>query len=389
MTRAYDDLELGYIREVFAARRLGWLKGGMVSRFEEAFSDFVGSRFAIARGSGTAALAQALSLSGVGPGSDVICDPLLHFGGLAALYCSATPRFADVRCDTFNIDPASVRANVTSRTRALVVTNLWGLCAELDELRQICDQHGIVMVEDCAHAIDSYWQGKHAGTYGDWGVFSFQHHKQLSTGEGGMIVTNSADLAEMVKKQEALECEVPNSLTFNFRMTEPTAAIGLGQLQKVGSYVAEYTRSLTILEGAIAACGWLRAREVPAKAQLSGHTWACVWEGDRLGLDYQRFQRTCQRLHLPVWFGVNGCDGPVYSHDLFEEAIARQRADYSRACPTGAGNGDTVPAVAPVAENLIPRLVTIDVIEMPERLVVRTAAKLREAIRLMENRPRP
>ncbi|MHB9091858.1 MAG: DegT/DnrJ/EryC1/StrS family aminotransferase [Chloroflexota bacterium] len=304
MTRAYDDLELGYIREVFAARRLGWRKGGMVTRFEEAFRDFVGSRFAVARGSGTAALAQVLSLSGVGPGSEVICDPLFHFGGLATLYCGATPRFVDVRYDTFCLDPASVRENISSHTKALVVTNLWGLCADLDELRRICDQYGIVMVEDCAHALASYWQGKHAGTFGDWGVFSFQHHKQLSTGEGGMIVTNSADLYEQLANQGSLECEIPSRPTFNFRMNEPTAAIGLGQLQKVGGYLEGYAATAQILEAAIADCDWLRRRGVPSEARPSGHTWACVWEGDRLGLDYQYFKRTCERLHLPVSTGA-------------------------------------------------------------------------------------
>jgi dTDP-4-amino-4,6-dideoxygalactose transaminase len=390
VTRAYDDLELGYIKEVLAARKLGWRQGGMVTRFEEAFGEFVGSRFAIARGSGTAALAQVLSLSGVGTGTEVICDPLLHFGGLAALYCHATPRFADVRAGTFNIDPASVRANITSRTRALVVTNLWGLCAELDELRQICDQHDLVLVEDCAQAIDSYWQGKHAGTFGDWGVFSLQHHKQLSTGEGGMIVTNRADLHARVVGPEALECVVPDSVTFNFRMNEPTAAIGLGQLQKVRGYVQSYNRNLTIMGEAIADCAWLQPRQLPTAARQSGHTWACVWEGDKLGLDYQRFQQTCEKLHLPIWFGVNGCDRPAYSHSLFQEALAWQKADCAKAQTAGATHGDPASGVvAPVAESLIPRLLTVDVVEMPERLVRRTAANLREAIRRLEVRRSP
>ena len=377
MTRVYDELELAYLREVFASHRLGWRQGGLVSRFEAAFAAFVGSRFAFARGSGTLALAQALALGGVGPGSEVICDPLVHFGGLAALYCQALPRFADVRADTFNLDPAAVRACLTPRTRALVVTNLWGLCAELDELRRLCDEHGLFLVEDCAHALDSFWRGQHAGTYGDCGVFSFQHHKQLSTGEGGMLVTSSAALAERLAGQESSVCEVPSALNFNLRLNEPTAAVGLGQLQRLRGYLAEYARSYALLDEAIAACPWLRARHVPPEAQPSAYTWACVWEGDRLGLDFNRFRRTCQRLHLPLWFGVNGCEVPAYRHSLFQPAPAQQQAAPLAAAP------------APVAEALLPRLLTVDLVEMPPRVVARVATQLQEAIRRTESRQRP
>ena len=151
MARVFDDLELGYLREVLASGKLGWAQGGMVTRFEEAFARLVGSRYAIGRNSAMTALAQAVSVSGAGTGYEVICDPIVHFGGLAALYFNAVPRFADVRRDTFLLDPEAVRATITPRTRALIVTNLWGLCAELDALRRICDEHGLFLIEDCAH----------------------------------------------------------------------------------------------------------------------------------------------------------------------------------------------------------------------------------------------
>ena len=126
MARVFDDLEVEYFREVLQSGKLGWHHGGMVTRFEEAFAKLVGSRYAIARNANMTALAQAVSVSGAGTGTEVICDPIVHFGGLATLAFNAVPRFADVRRGTFNLDPDSVRANVTPLTRAMIVTNLWG-----------------------------------------------------------------------------------------------------------------------------------------------------------------------------------------------------------------------------------------------------------------------
>ena len=129
------------VEQVLASGKLGWHHEpeSMTARFERAFAAKVGVRYGIARSSAMTALAQAMGVSGAGVGSEVICDPIVHFGALAAISMNAVPRFADVRRDTYLMDPASVRANITARTKALIVTHLWGLCAELDELRQICE----------------------------------------------------------------------------------------------------------------------------------------------------------------------------------------------------------------------------------------------------------
>ena len=148
--RLFDEKEIGYIREVLNSGSLGWYRSGMTGRFEKAFAEFVSSKHAISRNSAMTGLAQAVSCSEAGWDTEVICDPVVHFGGIAALNENATPVFADVEADTLLMDPDSVRQKITGKTKALIVTNLWGLCARLDELRRICDEHSIFMIEDCA-----------------------------------------------------------------------------------------------------------------------------------------------------------------------------------------------------------------------------------------------
>jgi perosamine synthetase len=386
MVRVFGEAERGYVDEVLASGILGHRQGGMVTRFEQAFAQLVGSRYGIARNSAMTALAQAVSVSGAGTGFEVLCDPIVHFGGLAALTFNAVPRFVDVRRDTYLMDPQAVRANITPRTRALLVTNLWGLCAELDELRRLCDAHGLFMIEDCAHNVGSSWKGKHAGTYGDVGVFSFQQSKHLSTGDGGMITTDRAELHEQLHTGWAFGGESPPFLLLNFRMNEVTAAVGLGQVQRVMGYVEGYTRHLSVLNEAIAGCAWLRARSVPAAAQQCGYIWACTWEGDAHGLDYARFKEICAEVGLRAGFGFNREDTPAYAYPIFGGSTAYGVPDCPVRCPFYTAESDYRyrPGLCPVAEDLIPRLIRISLVEVPDDTIARQAAMLQEAIRRTE-----
>lgn len=382
MARVFDDLEIGYVREVLGSKQLGWAQGGMVTRFEQAFAQKLGVKYAIGRNSAMTALAQAVSVSGAGTGYEVLCDPIVHFGGVAALYFNAVPRFVDVKYDTYLMDPASVRANITERTKALVVTSLWGLCAELDEIRQICDEHGIFMIEDCAHNIGSFWKGKHAGSYGDLGCFSFQQGKHLTTGDGCMMTTNRDDLYYKLYHEWAFSGESPAFLTLNFRMNEVTAAIGLGQLSRVDGYIREYTQSLNTLNDAIRDCKWLRTRHVPKDAVQSGYIWVCAWEGDKHGLEYERFKRICQEISLPLRFGFIGA--PAYTFDIFKGSTAYHTPDCPTRCPFYKNDYRYKDGLCPTAEDLIPRLVMSGLIEVPVDEVKRRATLLRQAIQMTE-----
>jgi dTDP-4-amino-4,6-dideoxygalactose transaminase len=373
-------MELTYLKQVLDSGRLGWYheEDSMTTRLERAFAEKAGVRYGIARNSAMTALAQAVSVSGAGVGTEVICDPIVHFGAVATVYFNAVPRFADVHYDNLLMDPASVRANITDRTRALIVTNLWGLCAELDEIRAICDEHDIFMIEDCAHNMGSYWKGKHAGSFGDLGCFSFQQSKHLTTGDGGMMTTDREDLYEKLYNEWAFSGESPAFMTLNFRMNEMTAAVGLGQMQRVDGYIEEYTHNLRVYNEAIADCDWLRARRVPDEAVQSGYIWACIWEGDKHGLEYDRFKEVSAELGVPLRFGFN--QTPAYNFDFFKVSTAYGHENCPMRCPYYEGDYRYEEGLCPTAEEVMPRIVMSGLIEVPPDEIEQRAELLRKAI---------
>jgi dTDP-4-amino-4,6-dideoxygalactose transaminase len=381
MARIFGEPELANIKKVLDSGKLGWVEGGMVTAFDEAFARKVGAKHGIARNSAMTALAQAVAVSGAGTGYEVICDPVVHFGGVAALSFNAVPRFADIKYETLLMDPESVRKNITERTKALIVTNLWGLCAELDEIRSICDEYGIFMIEDCAHNMSSYWKGKHAGTYGDLGIFSFQQSKHLPTGDGGMMVTDRDDLYYKLYHEWAFSGESPAFLTLNYRMNEITAALGMAQLERVDDYIEEYNHNLAMLNDAISDCAWLRNRHIPPEALQSGYSWACLWEGDKHGVDFEEFKKACADLNAPIRFGFT--QKPAYTYDIFKVSTAYNQIDCPIRCPYYKGNYRYEKGICPVAEDTIWRIVGVGVIEIPEETMKRNVDLLRKAIRQM------
>jgi perosamine synthetase len=383
MARVFGDKELKNLAAVFRSKRLGWREGGMVTKLDRAFAGFTGAKYGICRNSAMTGLAQAVSISGAGCGSEVICDPLVHFGGVAALSFNCVPRFVDVRRDTYLMDPAEVEKAVTRHTKALIVTNLWGLCAELDKIRAICRRHKIFMIEDCAHVIGATWKGRHSGTYGDIGVFSFQQGKHICTGDGCVMITDRKDLHHKLYNEWAFKGESPSFLTLNFRMNELTAAVGLAQLQRFPKYLEEYNASLAMYNEAIADCPWLRNRTVPAAAEQAGYMWACLWEGDKHGLSYDRFRKAAAEEGVP--FSYEFTERPAHRFPVFRESTAYHRKDCPIRCPFYKGSYTPAKCRTPIAADILKRVMTLGVIERPPALVKRHCRAIRRVIRRMEN----
>ena len=382
MARVFGDLELGYIQQVFESKRLGWVPEGMVSKLDEAFARFTGAQYGICRNSAMTGLAQAVAISGAGCGHEVICDPLVHFGGVAALSFNCVPKFVDVQYDTYLMDPVQVEQAITEHTRALIVTNLWGLCAELDQLAALCKKHDIFMIEDCAHVIGATWKGKHSGTWGDIGVFSFQQGKHICTGDGCVMITNRSDLHHKLYNEWAFKGESPSFLTLNFRMNEVTAAIGLGQLERFPEYLEQYNAVLGIYNQAIADCPWLRQRTVPPEAQQSGYNWACLWEGDKVGLDLDRFKELCAEEGLGLNFHFTERPAPTF--EVFRQSTAYHQDDCPVRCPFYQGSYRAEDAELPVATEVLNRVMTMGCIEVPLPEAHRRAEALGRVIVRME-----
>ena len=383
MARVFGDKELRNIKQVFKSKRLGWVEGGMVTKLDEAFAQYTGAKYGICRNSAMTGLAQAVAISGAGCGDEVICDPLVHFGGVAALSFNCVPRFVDVRRDTYLMDPAEVEKAITRHTKALIVTNLWGLCAQLDKIRTMCRKNGIFMIEDCAHVIGAKWKGKHSGTYGDVGVFSFQQGKHICTGDGCVMITNRKDIHHSLYNEWAFKGESPSFLTLNFRMNEMTAAVGLGQLERFPEYLEDYNAVLEITNEAIADCDWLLNRTVPKQAQQSGYNWACLWEGDKHGLDFDEFKKVCADEGLGL--GFHFTERPATTFDVFRKSTAYHKSACPVRCALYKGSYDIRKAKLPVTADVLNRVISAGCVEVPIAAAKRRAKLIKRVIARMES----
>lgn len=221
-----------------------FLGGRMIKGFEADFAEKFGVDYAISVNSATSGLSAAVGTCGVNPGDEVITT-CLSFNATATsiLVFDAVPVFVDVDPDNYCLDPEAIEKKITARTKAILVVHLLGHAADMDAIMAIAKRHGLVVIEDCAQAIGTQYKGRLVGTIGDMGVFSFQETKNITTGEGGMIVTNNPEYArkcrlirnhgESVPDENTPEEALVNNIGFNFRMTELTAALGIEQLKKL------------------------------------------------------------------------------------------------------------------------------------------------------------
>jgi dTDP-4-amino-4,6-dideoxygalactose transaminase len=226
---------------VLEVLRSGWLSLGPTGpRFESMLADAVGAPHAAAVSSGTAGLHLCMRIAGVGPGDEVITSPYSFVASAnCAIYEGAMPVFADIDPHTYNLDPAAVEAAITPRTKALVAVDIFGYPAEYDELIALCDKHGLVLVEDSCEALGAVYKGKPLGSHGHLAVWAFYPNKQMTTGEGGAVTTASAEEHELLvslRNQGRLETSSwlqHGRLGYNYRLDDLSAALGIGQLEKL------------------------------------------------------------------------------------------------------------------------------------------------------------
>lgn len=238
------DLEVQYATD---AAQNGWGERcyEYIAKFENKFKEYTGAHFAIATSSCTGALHMGLSSLGIGPGDEVILADTNWIASAAPVtYVGATPVFVDILPDTWCLDPEKVEAAITSKTKAIIAVHIYGNLCDMDKLLAIGEKHGIPVIEDAAEAIGSHWHGKHAGTIGKFGIFSFHGTKTLTTGEGGMFITNDAELYEKVltlsnhgRARGQTKQFWPDAIGFKYKMSNIQAAIGFGQMERIHELV--------------------------------------------------------------------------------------------------------------------------------------------------------
>ncbi len=218
-------------------------KGEYVLRFEKEFSQYIGCHHAAMVSNGTVALHLALLALGIGAGDEVIVPTFTYIASVNAIrYVGATPVFVDSLMDTWQIDPDDVRRKITDRTRAIIAVHLYGHPCRIDELAVLAKENNLFLVEDVAEAIGSEYKGQRVGSFGDIACFSFFGNKTITTGEGGMVLTNDSTLYDRAKRLRnqgnALDREYWNDIIgYNFRATNICAAIGLAQLEQIDSFI--------------------------------------------------------------------------------------------------------------------------------------------------------
>jgi perosamine synthetase len=220
-------------------------KGEFIGRFEQAFSSYIKADYATTVSNGTVAIHLALEALGIGKGDEVIVPTLTYIASInTILQTGATPVFVDSLESTWQIDVSDIVRKLTPRTKAIMAVHLYGLPCDMDALTDLCHQHGLYLIEDCAEAFGTFYKGQHVGTFGDVATFSFFGNKTITTGEGGMVVTKtkaSMEKACHLKNQgvSASREYWHDVLGYNYRMTNICAAIGLAQLEQADSILAK------------------------------------------------------------------------------------------------------------------------------------------------------
>lgn len=373
----FDGKEIEYLKQVLASGRLSGQADGFKGKVEAAFADAYGVKHAIAGNSAMSLLISSIYAAGAGAGDEVLCDPLVQFHAISALWQNAYPTWADVCEDTWLMDPESARANITPQTKAMICTHLWGQPCEVDAIRKVADDANVVLIEDCAHAMFLPYKGKYAGTWGHVGVFSLCQGKHMTTGDGGIALTDDDELDRRIRSMIAFG-ESPPQLATVFRMTELQAAVALAQLEKVKGYIEEYQKSYQVLEEAIADCEWLQPRAIKEGCGNSPYIFSCLFKGGEKGIDLEDFKKAL--FETGVNFNVGFTQVPAYKYKLFTQPMAYQNKGCPRHnCPYYEGSYEYRDGLCPTAERILPRLVNTNCM-MAEEQAKHVADALRQAI---------
>jgi perosamine synthetase len=306
----------------------GWLtQGPKVAAFEKQFALRHGVKHAVAASSGTTALHLILAGMNVGPGDEVIVPAFTWVATAnAVVYCGATPVFVDIDPDTYNVDAVDVARKVTDRTRAIIAVHLFGLCADMDAVTAVAP--GLPLIEDAACAAGAAYRGRPVGHLGHAAAFSFHPRKSITTGEGGMITTNDAALAERVNvlrnhgaslsAEQRLRGSQPwmlaefDALGYNYRMTDLQAAIGLVQLRKIDHLIDQRRHWAEFYTHELGQLPWLRMPSTPSGYRHGWQAFVCFLNEERAPMPRNKMMERLQEKGIQTRPGTHAVHNLAY-----------------------------------------------------------------------------
>ena len=301
--------------------------GPKIAEFEQTVADYVGAKYAVAISNGTSALHAACFAAGIGPGDEVITTPLTFAASAnCVLYCGGTPVFADVDPKTYNIDPEDIRRKITDRTKAIIAVHLAGQPCDMDAIHSIAREHGLIVIEDGAHALGSVYKGKKVGSMSDMTTFSFHPVKPITTGEGGMIVTDNEYFYKkmvlfrshgitrddsMMTRNDGPWFYQQFDLGYNYRITDIQCALGCSQMKKLDRFLARRKEIVARYNEAFADCDNIITPYQLSDTESGWHLYIVqVKNCDRK----QVFENMREK-----GIGVNVHYIPVYMHPYYQE----------------------------------------------------------------------
>lgn len=301
--------------------------GPKIAEFEQIVADYVGAKYAVAISNGTSALHAACFAAGIGPGDEVITTPLTFAASAnCVLYCGGTPVFADVDPKTYNIDPEDIQRKITDRTKAIIAVHLAGQPCDMDAIHSIAREHGLIVIEDGAHALGSVYKGKKVGSMSDMTTFSFHPVKPITTGEGGMILTDNEDFYKkmilfrshgitrddsMMTRNDGPWFYQQFDLGYNYRITDIQCALGCSQMKKLDRFLARRKEIVAHYNEAFADCDNIITPYQLSDTESGWHLYIVqVKNCDRR----QVFEKMREK-----GIGVNVHYIPVYMHPYYQE----------------------------------------------------------------------
>ncbi len=304
------------IAELVDTLRSGWITTGpKVERFTAEFAEFVGGRHAVPVSSATAGLHVALLALGVGPGDEVLTTPMTFVATLNTIvHCGARPVLADIDAATLNIRPELVEERLTPRTKAILPVHFVGQPADLDPILEVAASRGVAVLEDAAHAVGAEYKGRRIGSFPTTSVFSFHPNKNMTTGEGGMVVTEDEEVFEKASllKFHGMDRESWRRFAksgsprydvafpgFKYNMMDIQAALGIHQLRRLDGFLRERERQATRYDALLADLpGLILPSRVPYPVRHAWHLYTPLLDVDRLSIDRDRFLEELKRRNI-------------------------------------------------------------------------------------------